>query len=209
MNETVTLLKNHDQWKQSFRREAKDLRKALGKACVSTDHIGSTAVAGIPARDEIDILLVCDLEGLGDKLGPLGYRQDRDGHWRKAGFCLWLLSKTDAKQASSFYALRDFLTGNPQAAKTYGDLKQYLASAYDFEGYQTEKAAQLQTIQVQADAQQKKNSSTARGMSLGMCLGMAVGLAVGTATGQQGTFMCIGMCVGMCLGMVLGQNQEK
>ncbi len=202
----ITLTPNYAQWKQDFRQEAKALRKTLGKSLLTIQHIGSTAVPGIPARDEIDILLVAKDDA---DLTSLDYQRDADGHYRKPGFCLWILNKADASQAAAFYALRDFLLADAQAAKTYGDLKTYLASAYDAQGYQEEKAQHLRSLQEQADAAQRKKNSMASGMSLGMCIGMGVGLALGSATGQQGPYMAMGMCVGMCLGMVLGQNQAK
>jgi GrpB-like predicted nucleotidyltransferase (UPF0157 family) len=42
-------------WPEEFRRTAAELRCAVGPQALRIDHIGSTAVAGLPVKDVIDI----------------------------------------------------------------------------------------------------------------------------------------------------------
>ena len=69
---------SHDPaWRRHFEAEAPRLAECLGEVVVRLHHIGSTAVAGLPAKPVIDVLLeVGDLEAL-DAVAPalvaLGY----------------------------------------------------------------------------------------------------------------------------------------
>jgi GrpB-like predicted nucleotidyltransferase (UPF0157 family) len=47
-------------WPQRFREEATKIRSALGQRVMRLEHIGSTAVPGLPAKPIIDILLVVE-----------------------------------------------------------------------------------------------------------------------------------------------------
>ena len=51
----VQLVRLHDQWAAEFRELRAALQSLLGSAAVSIDHIGSTAVPGLPAKDCIDV----------------------------------------------------------------------------------------------------------------------------------------------------------
>jgi GrpB-like predicted nucleotidyltransferase (UPF0157 family) len=45
-------------WPELFRREAERIRAILGERVLQIEHVGSTAVSGLPAKPIIDILLV-------------------------------------------------------------------------------------------------------------------------------------------------------
>jgi GrpB-like predicted nucleotidyltransferase (UPF0157 family) len=65
---TVGELKPHDApielvdydraWSNLFQHEAQRIRQALGDRIIQLEHVGSTSVAGLAAKPQIDILLV-------------------------------------------------------------------------------------------------------------------------------------------------------
>lgn len=48
-------------WPATYAREEARIRSALGSRVLTVDHVGSTAVPGLPAKDRVDIdLIVAD-----------------------------------------------------------------------------------------------------------------------------------------------------
>ena len=69
----VVLVEYDTQWPIRFREEAERIRGAIGRAVVSIEHIGSTAVSGLVAKPILDILVgVRRLEDSAECVGPLG-----------------------------------------------------------------------------------------------------------------------------------------
>ena len=68
------------RWVEEFARIAARIRELVGPAATRIDHIGSTAVPGLGAKDVIDLQIsVGDLERADAVTGPLrsaGFRQD-------------------------------------------------------------------------------------------------------------------------------------
>ncbi|GAA5166805.1 MULTISPECIES: GrpB family protein [Amycolatopsis] len=58
LNSTVTLADYDPRWAQLYERKASRIRSALGKRVVPLDHVGSTSVPGLCAKQIIDVLLV-------------------------------------------------------------------------------------------------------------------------------------------------------
>jgi GrpB-like predicted nucleotidyltransferase (UPF0157 family) len=54
-SKTVVLRPYSEEWPLLFRREAVRLREALGRRVAAIEHIGSTAVPGLPAKPIVDI----------------------------------------------------------------------------------------------------------------------------------------------------------
>lgn len=68
-------ISNYDPtWPSQFRRIAETLRRDLGDEVLRIDHIGSTAVPGLPAKDLIDVQLtvgrIVDADRWPDELLP-------------------------------------------------------------------------------------------------------------------------------------------
>ncbi len=64
------------RWPEEFRRVASPLRAALGDLAPRIDHIGSTAVPGLAAKDIIDVQVTAatlDARALAETFAPLGY----------------------------------------------------------------------------------------------------------------------------------------
>ena len=73
---TIEIVEHQDDWAEEFRAIAKELRSSLGDLALRIDHIGSTAVKGLPAKNIIDLqVTVSDLNNnaLVDKLCTSGY----------------------------------------------------------------------------------------------------------------------------------------
>ena len=140
------------RWPEEFRRIGVALRGALGDLACRIDHIGSTAVPGLAAKDVIDVqvtVATLDEGAIAADLLPLGYalREDinRDHvppgwvadppEWRKLYFRApdgqrrTHLHVRQAGHANQRYALlfRDFLRAAPDSADAYAQVKQALA----------------------------------------------------------------------------------
>ncbi|MDM4719895.1 dephospho-CoA kinase [Micromonospora sp. WMMA1363] len=95
----VELIEADPTWPQQYARLAARIRHAVAPADLRIDHIGSTAVPGLAARDVIDIQLtvprLADADGpLAERLGDAGFprlpgewwdthRPSGDGRWAK------------------------------------------------------------------------------------------------------------------------------
>ncbi len=138
------------RWPEEFRQIAARLRHALGASAIRIDHIGSTAILDMPAKDVIDIqVTVAALdERVRAAMSSIGYvqlegRTDHrppnssapDSEWAK-----WLFLPPPALRrahvhlriqgaANQRYAIlfRDFLRANAATAKSYAQLKRLLA----------------------------------------------------------------------------------
>ena len=54
----IRLVAYDPDWPDSFRREADRIRAVLGDRVLQLEHVGSTAVPGLPAKPVIDLVLV-------------------------------------------------------------------------------------------------------------------------------------------------------
>lgn len=76
---TVKLASDHKEWARLFIKEKKVLIKTLGDCIVAIEHVGSTAISGVPAKPIIDIRIsVASLKDSCIKeiavlLGKIGY----------------------------------------------------------------------------------------------------------------------------------------
>jgi len=138
-----------EHWPAAFQATAKKIRAALGPEALRIDHIGSTAVPGLPAKNVIDVqVAVADL-GDADALASAGFRpfadvvedhrppgdERPDAEWAKRLF----LEPPDERRANVHvrvlgsanqrYALlfRDYLRARPATAEAYAELKRRLA----------------------------------------------------------------------------------
>lgn len=148
-------------WIEEFAVLGHDLRVALGRLALRIDHIGSTAVPGLAAKDRIDIqVTVRKLEpAVEAALQGAGYRrvewitQDHlppsfagsSSEWLKWTFVPAADRRPAnvhvrlAGRANQRYALlfRDYLRAFPPAAQTYEQIKTVLTKhhAVDHEAY--------------------------------------------------------------------------
>ncbi|GAA2829821.1 mycothiol synthase [Leucobacter komagatae] len=111
------------------------IRTALGDAVVSIEHVGSTAVLGLPAKDVIDLdLIVLDPDDEASyvpALTALGYRHtvrepELDGHrmlrLEQPRVNLHVFAQGTAEPARHLL-FRDWLRAHPEDAKMYAEAK--------------------------------------------------------------------------------------
>jgi len=138
-------------WPAEFRKIALTLRQGLGDLALRIDHIGSTAVPGLAAKDIIDIqITVAALDdALLSAMLALGYTQP-EGVWRdhrpagvegpETEWEKWVFRPPPGQRrihihvrveghANQRYPLlfRDYLRVHPATAEAYAELKRRLA----------------------------------------------------------------------------------
>jgi GrpB-like predicted nucleotidyltransferase (UPF0157 family) len=141
------------RWPSEFATIAARLRESLGPLAVRIDHIGSTAVPGMAAKNIIDVQVTVeslDLEQLLPRMLEAGFQHfsdprisdhhpagsiGRQEEWRKLLFVA-IEGQREANvhvrvlgRANQRYALlfRDYLRAAPAAAAAYGQVKSRLA----------------------------------------------------------------------------------
>ena len=133
------------RWPERYQCLAAALRRELRSVAVRIDHVGSTSVPGLVAKDVIDIQIgVAALEPESLYREPLerlgyGYRLDGDRQHRLFGLDSAAgkrLSNVHVYEAGSGWGLdhlgfRDALRENGRLAGKYGDIKMLLARQYD------------------------------------------------------------------------------
>lgn len=149
----VEIVPYDERWPSEFAAIAAELRGALGDMALRIDHIGSTSVPALAAKDRIDIqLTVADferfepaqaaLERLGYTIVPRNTRDHEppgwegpDEQWQKRFFRPppgqrpTNLHVRAAGRANQRYPLlfRDYLRAHPRSAAAYAELKRRLA----------------------------------------------------------------------------------
>lgn len=141
----VSVVPPDPRWPARFAEAAVTLRRVLPEALL-VEHVGSTAVPGLAAKDTIDVMLVIDdlgivlqrapalaVAGFDLRLGAHTTRQDRlflrrvvDGH-RTHHVHVVLPS---SPEVGDFVLFRDYLRAHPDVAATYGEAKIRLATEH-------------------------------------------------------------------------------
>jgi GrpB-like predicted nucleotidyltransferase (UPF0157 family) len=149
----IEIVDYRTSWSQDFRDIARTLRNGLGDIALRIDHIGSTSVPGLCAKDVIDLQIsVAALNSkVTDAMQRLGYRQAQDisrdhrppdDHGPETDwFKLFFRAPSGQRRTNTHvrvlgrpnqrYPLlfRDYLTAHPTTAAAYGELKRRLAAA--------------------------------------------------------------------------------
>ncbi len=152
----IEIVPYNAHWKTEFAAIAGRIRDALGDAALRIDHIGSTAVEGLSAKDIIDIqLTIADFEqiaaiwaslegagfvwkfgGIGDHFPPGWEGNERE--WEKhffnaaSGHRRVNLHVRGQGRANQRFALlfRDYVRAHPKVAAAYAAVKFKLAEYY-------------------------------------------------------------------------------
>lgn len=144
-------------WPREFHALASRLQTALGSLAQSIDHIGSTAVPGLAAKDCIDIQIRVDdldentvapaFDTIGFRLRPEPWNRvevTAGTRWPKLVFAPPIgerAANVHVRESASATArrnllFRDFLRANDRARNPWGDFKQRLAHSatniYDY-----------------------------------------------------------------------------
>ena len=144
-------------WPAEYEAIAARLRAALGPLALRVDHIGSTAVPGLAAKDVIDVQITVaaleaeTAEAVTRALAPLGYRPTENASrdhrppgasgpetdWAKLYFHApegqrrtHLHVRAQGRPNQRYPLLfRDYLRAHPATAAAYGELKRRLAAS--------------------------------------------------------------------------------
>lgn len=139
LDESVRLVEHRAVWEAEARELAQEISRVLGPE-TKVEHIGSTAVPGLPAKPVIDLLVGASLDSLrivSSRLESAGWqwlgeagipgRQylrrrgrgvDANAHVVELGSPLWVDN----------LLLRDYLRSHHQAARRYAEAKRAAAS---------------------------------------------------------------------------------
>lgn len=148
---TVEIVPYKSSWPEEFLAIASTLRQGLGDLALRIDHIGSTSVPGLDAKDVIDIqITVAALDhSLRSAMQALGYTHP-EGIWRDHRPAHMEVSETDWEKwyfnppagqrrthvhvrvggrPNQRYPIlfRDYLRAHPATAESYAELKRRLA----------------------------------------------------------------------------------
>lgn len=173
----VEIVEYRAEWPAEFQRIAAPIRDVLGNLALRIDHIGSSAVVGLAAKDRIDVqITVAALtDEVKDKLGLLGYvhasqitadhrppvNSSPDEHWQK-----WFFRAPPQQRPTNThvriagmpnhrYALlfRDYLRAHSATTAAYAELKRRLVRELrDPETYPDVKDPAVDLIYLAAEA---------------------------------------------------------
>jgi GrpB-like predicted nucleotidyltransferase (UPF0157 family) len=152
LNNNVEIMPYQESWPHEFRKIAIELRNALGKLALRIDHIGSTSVPGLAAKNVIDIqVTVAELsEEVNRAMKSIGYSRvgdiNRDHRPAQAGgseadWEKWYYRQQPGRRPAHIHMrvlgrlnqhypllFRDYLRTHPATAEAYAELKRRLAA---------------------------------------------------------------------------------
>ena len=142
VREGVELASYDPAWPAQFEAERERIRAALGDLTLQVQHIGSTAVPGLPAKPVIDILVsvrqLADAAACIPPLAQLGYTfidypQNTDRRFFRKGLPrthhLHIVAQGSPAERDHL-AFRDALRSRPAWREQYAQLKAELAARY-------------------------------------------------------------------------------
>jgi GrpB-like predicted nucleotidyltransferase (UPF0157 family) len=131
----ITISPYDPRWPVRYAREEARIRAALGERVLAVDHVGSTAVPGLPAKDRLDIDLIVadptDENAYVPALTAAGYQlRTREPHWYEHR-CLWTrhhdvnlhVFGPDCDEYLRHLVFRDWLRSHPDDRDLYAARK--------------------------------------------------------------------------------------
>ncbi len=137
---TIQIADYDPAWPQKFRVEAAKILAALGAAAMRIEHVGSTAVPGLPAKRIIDVVLVVQdstkESAYVPSLEAAGYRfHHREPHWFEHRMLKGLDPSVNlhvftegCPEIDKMLAFRDWLRAHSDDRDRYARTKRDLAS---------------------------------------------------------------------------------
>jgi GrpB-like predicted nucleotidyltransferase (UPF0157 family) len=143
MSDGIVIVEYDPAWPAAFVRLRDRAQAALGDVAIAIEHVGSTAVPGLPAKDVIDLVAVIesddDLPEAISRLEAIGYEargslgvEGREAFWWPDGekrHHLYVSPKTSAELQAQV-AFRDLLRSDAALAQDYVELKRELAERF-------------------------------------------------------------------------------
>lgn len=138
----ITLTAYDPEWPAKFAREEKQIRVALGERVLALEHVGSTGVPGLAAKDRLDIDLIvadpADEQHYVPALVTAGYTlRTREPDWYQHR-CLWTddhgvnlhVFGPDSDEYLRHLILRDWLREHPEDRDRYAAEKYRVAAEH-------------------------------------------------------------------------------
>jgi GrpB-like predicted nucleotidyltransferase (UPF0157 family) len=168
---TVRVVEHDPEWASLFEEEAATICRAGGPLVLDVQHVGSTAVPGLPAKPILDIAVAVrssgDIPELVRRLTAVGYIDRGDGG-RDGGYLLVRDSEPEVRTAHvhivecadpqwhRYVVFRDTLRRDDEIRQQYGEMKKRLAAAYptDRERYTASKNEFIRRV-LGTDAQER------------------------------------------------------
>jgi GrpB-like predicted nucleotidyltransferase (UPF0157 family) len=131
------------KWPRDFEVEAQRLSRALGMLVARIEHIGSTAVPGLPAKPIIDIQIIVQNETAAQQCRPIllehGYTEavapirffHQPAGWPHSHHVH--IREDGSSEARRLCVFRDWLRTHPKERDAYGTLKVKLAESTDLQ----------------------------------------------------------------------------
>ncbi len=164
-------------WPAMFAREEARIRQTLGPLVIAVDHVGSTAVPGLAAKNRLDIdLIVADPaeeSAYVPALEPAGYMlRTREPDWYEHR-CLWThdhgvnlhVFGPDCDEHLRHLIFRDWLRDHPDDRDRYAVEKRRIAAAHswDIAEYVNQKAAFVVEVLRRAGCSDPRDAESAIG----------------------------------------------
>jgi GrpB-like predicted nucleotidyltransferase (UPF0157 family) len=161
---TVVLAEYDPRWPDLFETEKKRILDAIGPRVLATEHVGSTAVPGMPAKPVIDMMVgtrnvaatadacAASLQSIGYEYIPKPALTDRRFFRRGAWLleCMYHLHMVElgGETWNRYTVFRDALRADPELARGYHELKRQLAAEYRFDrgAYTAEKNSFIEGV---------------------------------------------------------------
>ena len=154
---------DYDQgWPRRYQEERDRIAAAIGDALLAIEHVGGTAVPGLPAKPVIDLMLgVDDIERAGPAVAGLinlGYEYIPEFESQLPDRRYFRRGTPDTHHvhmvpvSSDYFTehllFRDWLRSHPQAAEEYGKLKRGLAGRFpnDRDAYRAGKVPFIEMV---------------------------------------------------------------
>lgn len=156
----VRLESHREDWQECYRAEVARLSNTIGDESIRFEHVGSTAIEGVPAKPVIDILATVETidtpATLVEPLAEAGYEfrpddsdrlffakgpEDNRTHYLH-------VAEEGSEYATEMVSFRDCLRDNPDIAAAYANLKRSLAEQFpeDRDSYTAEKSAFVERV---------------------------------------------------------------
>lgn len=168
----IEIVDANPNWRNEFIEAAQRIRTITGDAALRIDHIGSTSVPNLAAKDVIDIQITVESlehQTVIDLLVSDGYRHiERIGHDLLVGFTsdspelkkffmrepsgsrITNIHIRESGRVNQIYPLlfRDYLRANPNVRDAYGEIKLQLAKRFtdDIDSYYDIKDPYMDTV---------------------------------------------------------------
>jgi GrpB-like predicted nucleotidyltransferase (UPF0157 family) len=138
----ITISAYDPGWPVRYQRDESRIRLALGGRALAVEHVGSTAVPGLAAKDRVDIDLIvtdpADEDAYLPELAAAGYTlRTREPHWYEHR-CLWTDSHDvsvhvfgpDCDEFLRHLVFRDWLRAHPTDRDRYAARKHQVAAEH-------------------------------------------------------------------------------